>query len=478
MGDQPPTELEQLRQTCQDLQEIFRHSFDGIFVTDGDGTTLMVNAGCERNYGLKAADLVGHHVSEFEKSGLIRPVIACKVAESGQRMSATQHTHEGKTIMVTGIPLFDAGGRVRRVVINSRDMTELIDLQQDLAIAQENLRRVDGEIGELRAQVLKIEGVVLESPAMRRLAELALRVAKVDSTVLITGESGVGKEVLTRLVHKESRRAGGPFIKINCGAIPRDLLESELFGYEPGAFTGAQRHGKHGLIELASGGTLFLDEIGELPLDLQVKLLAVLQDRVLFRVGGTRPVAVDIRVVAATNRDLLDMVGQRTFRSDLFYRLNVVPILVPPLAERREDILPLVRNFTDEFNRLYALDKRLSERVLGRLHDAAWPGNVRELRNVVERLLVTSPGQLVGLSDLEAVMTQGTPGRAGAGHGPLKARRDRLERDLIEDALRQFRTTRAVATALGISQSTVVRRLRSIRARGDGPGPAAGSGRL
>lgn len=386
MSDDLKRQLKQLRQTCEDLQEIFRYSFDGIFVADGDGMTLMVNEGCERNYGLKAEDLVGHHVSEFEKKGWIRPVIADKVAKTGQRMSTTQVTHEGKTIMVTGIPLLDPRGRVRRVVINSRDMTELVNLQQDLAIAREHFRRADDEREELRAQLLKLDGVVLQSPAMRAIADLAMRVAKVDSTVLVTGESGTGKEVITRLIHRESARAAGPFIKINCGALPRDLLESELFGYEPGAFTGAQRQGKHGLVELASGGTLFLDEIGELPLDLQVKLLTVLQDRELVRLGGTKPIAVDVRVVAATNRDLSAMVAEREFRSDLFYRLNVVPIRIPPLAERRDDILPLVARFVDEFNAQYGLHKRLAERVLGRLRGSAWPGNVRELRNFAERL--------------------------------------------------------------------------------------------
>ncbi|MEJ8839999.1 sigma-54 interaction domain-containing protein [Ramlibacter sp. AN1133] len=457
MDDHPSAELEHLRQTCRDLQEIFRTSFDGIFVADGNGMTLMVNEGCERNYGLKAADLVGRHVSEFEKKGWIRPVIAGKVAETRQRMSATQLTHEGKTILVTGIPLFDQGGQVRRVVINSRDMTELVHLQQDLAIARENLRRADGEREELRTQLLSLEGVVLQSPAMRRIAELALRVAKVDSTVLVTGESGTGKEVLTRLIHKESARAEGPFIKINCGALPRDLLESELFGYEPGAFTGAQRQGKHGLVELASGGTLFLDEIGELPLDLQVKLLTVLQDRQLVRLGGTKSVSVDVRVVAATNRDLASMVAERKFRSDLFYRLNVVPIRIPPLAERREDILPLVRQFVDEFNRQYGFSKRLAERLLGRLHASSWPGNVRELRNVVERLLVTSPGDLIGLQDLEAVL----PASGGSDTAGMKPKVQELERRLVEEAMREHKSTRAAAIALGISQSTVVRRLRA-----------------
>lgn len=459
--EEPVSVLEQLRQTCRDLEEILRNSFDGIFVADGEGITLFVNEGCERNYGVKASDLIGHHVSEFEKKGWIRPVIAGKVARTRQRVSTTQVTHQGKTIMVTGIPLFDEQGRVRRVIINSRDMTELVNLQQDLARAQENLLRVDGEVEALRKQVLKVEGVVLQSPPMQRLAELAVRVAKVDSTVLITGQSGVGKEVVTRLIHNESPRTNGPFMKINCGALPRELLETELFGYEPGAFTGAQRQGKHGLIELASGGTLFLDEVGELTLDLQVKLLTVLQDRSLQRVGGTRPISVNVRIIAATNRDLAAMVAERKFRSDLFYRLNVVPIHVPPLAERREDILPLVQQFTDEFNRQYGLNKRLSERVLGRLHDAAWPGNVRELRNAVERLVVTSPGELVGVSELDAALPAARVQHYES--GSLKERLECFEQRLIREAMLEHGSTRGIARALGISQSTVVRRLRQGR---------------
>ncbi|VTU25032.1 (S)-limonene 6-monooxygenase [Variovorax sp. PBL-H6] len=451
-------ELQQVRQTCRDFEDILRNSFDGIFVADGDGMTLFVNEGCERNYGVKASQLIGQHVSEFERKGWIRPVIAGKVAQSKRRISTTQQTHEGKTIMVTGIPLLDEQGRVRRVIINSRDMTELVNLQQVLAQAKENLQRVDSEIAALRNQALKFDGVVLQSPAMQRLAELAVRVAKVNSTVLLTGESGVGKEVVTRLIHTESPRAKGPFIKINCGALPRELLETELFGYEPGAFTGAQRQGKHGLIELAAEGTLFLDEIGEMAPDLQVKLLTVLQDRVVTRVGGTRALPVDVRVIAATNRDLKEMVAQRSFRSDLYYRLNVVPIHVPPLAERREDILPLIHHFSAEFCRQYALERRISERVLRRLHDYRWPGNVRELRNVVERLVVTSPQPLIGLQDLDGVLSADAEGISG--RGSLREQLERFESGLLEEAMRAHGSTRGVAKALGISQSSVVRKLR------------------
>ncbi len=451
-------ELAQAQQSCRDFEEIYRNSFDGIFVADGDGMTLLVNEGCERNYGLKATDLIGRHVSEFEKRGWIRPVIAGKVAQTRQRVTATQQTHEGKTIMVTGIPLFDAAGKVRKVIINSRDTTELVQLQEDLAQARENLRRNDREIEALRVQMLAIDGLVLQSAAMQRIAELAIRVAKVDTTVLITGESGVGKEVVTRLIHSESPRAKGPFIKINCGALPRDLLETELFGYEAGAFTGAQRQGKHGLMELADQGTLFLDEIGELPLDLQVKLLQVLQDRALVRVGGTRSIAINVRIVAATNRDLQEMVAQRSFRSDLYYRLNVVPIHVPPLADRREDILPMAQHFVQEINRQYGLDRRLSERALARLHDHGWPGNVRELKNVIERLIVTSPDAQIGTEQLDAVL----PADAADAARPnaFRQRLDEFERRLIEEAWREHGSTRGAAKALGISQSSVVRKLR------------------
>ena len=456
--DRATDELARLRQVCQDFEDTFHNSFDGIFVADGDGMTLFVNVGCERNYGVRSEDLVGHHVAEFERKGWIRPVIATQVAKQRRRITTTQETHEGKTIMVTGMPLFDDQGNVRRVIINSRDMTELVNLQQDLEAARESLRRVDGEIEALRTQALRFDGVVLQSPAMQRLAELAIRVARVDTTVLVTGDSGVGKEVVTRLIHQESARARGPFMKINCGALPRDLLESELFGYEGGAFTGAQRQGKHGLIELAHGGTLFLDEIGELPVDLQVKLLTVLQDKALVRLGGTRSIPVDVRIVAATNRDLKQMLTQRTFRSDLYYRLNVVPLNVPRLAERPEDILPLVHQFAAEFNDRYGLSKRISERVLSQLRGHDWPGNVRELRNVVERLIVTSPVELIGVGQLSEILAQ--DGGAACGDGTFKEKLARVERALLEDAMRVKGSTRAAARALGLSQSTFVRRFR------------------
>ena len=453
-------ELQALRQTCRDFEEIFRNSFDGIFVADGNGMTLMVNEGCERNYERSAADLVGHHVSEFEKKGWIKPVIATRVATERKRVTAIQRTGGGKTIMVTGIPMFDEAGRVRKIIINSRDTTELVQLQDALVRTRDDLHRVENEMTEMRLQNLKSEGIALRSDSMQRLAEVALRVAKVDSAVLVTGESGVGKEVLARLIHRESHRRAGPLIKINCGAIPAELLEPELFGYEGGAFTGALKQGKVGLIETANGGTLFLDEIGELPMGLQVKLLQMLQDHTVTRVGGTRVIHVDLRVIAATHRDLPAMIEQKQFRSDLYYRLNVVPLAIPPLRMRREDILPLAAHALDALNAQYALKKQFSERANACLRGYDWPGNVRELRNIVERLVVTTPADLIDAEDLPDHLV-GPALPAIRTRDGFRAKVAQFEKQLLADALSQFGNTRAVAKQLKLSQSTVVRKLNA-----------------
>ncbi|WP_312668862.1 sigma-54 interaction domain-containing protein [Stutzerimonas nitrititolerans] len=453
-------QVKQLEQLYLDFREIYRNSFDGIFITDGAGKTLMVNEGCERNYGIVAADLVGKNVFELERAGLIRPVIAPRVIATRERVTSIQETRIGKTIMVTGIPLLDEQGNVRKVIINSRDTTELLQLQEELARAQEKLRRYALEVSQLRMSGPAIAGIVLRSPSMQQISTLAMKVSSVDTTVLITGESGVGKEVMARLIHTESSRSEGPFVKINCGAIPRELLESELFGYDAGAFTGAQRQGKIGMIEVANHGTLFLDEIGELPLDLQVKLLQVLQDKTLVRLGSTRSIAVSVRVVAATNRDLQAMVDSRQFRSDLFYRLNVVPLHVPPLRERREDILPLVQHFLDELNGQYNLTKRFSEQALAALLDHSWPGNVRELRNMIERLVVTTPDALIRTDYLPPQLCVARNGDHEAGPADLRARTARFERELVLEAVERFGSTRAAAKHLKISQSSVVRRMK------------------
>ena len=253
--------------------------------------------------------------------------------------------------------MFDDNGELVQIVVNVRDMTDLERLQRQLEATVELNQRYVSELEQIRLQQLKMEDLVAKSPAMQRVVEMAARIATVDSTLLIMGESGVGKEVITNKIHSLSRRKNQPFIKLNCGAIPENLLESELFGYAGGAFTGAKKEGKPGMFELASGGTLFLDEIGELPLGLQVKLLRVLQEKTLTRVGGVKPISVDVRVIAATNKDLPTLVKAGTFRDDLYYRLNVFGIQIPPLRQRREDIPPLLHEMLRKVNQKYSMQK-------------------------------------------------------------------------------------------------------------------------
>jgi TyrR family helix-turn-helix protein len=296
---------------------------------------------------------------------------------------------------------------------------------------------------------------------MRELLDTVIRVAQVDSTVLITGESGTGKELVAEIIHNNSARKDKPFIKVNCGAIPENLLESELFGYEAGAFTGANKGGKPGYFELADGGTILLDEIGDLQYSLQVKILRFLQDREISRLGGGGPVKVDVRILAATNRNLLDMIQKKQFREDLYYRLNVVPINVPPLRDRKEDIPGLVYHFIQMFNRKYQMAKRISPEVISCFMKYEWPGNVRELENIIERLVVVTSSDLIDIDNLPMYIGMhnlAAPRVIVTGILPMQEAIESLEKQLIEKAYSQFRTTRQMAAELKVNASTIVRK--------------------
>jgi transcriptional regulator with PAS, ATPase and Fis domain len=293
---------------------------------------------------------------------------------------------------------------------------------------------------------------------MEAVLRTALKVAAVDANVTISGESGVGKNLIARHIHKKSGRHDGPFIEINCGAIPENLLESELFGYEPGAFTGAHQKGKIGTIQLAHRGTLFLDEIGELSLPLQVKLLKVIQEKTLTRIGGSGEIRVDFRLIAATNRDLAALVQAGRFREDLFYRLNVVPLTIPPLRERPEDILPLVMHFLHRANEKYAMRKTLSSSCLEHLLAFHWPGNAREVQNLLERLVVTADGPTVTSAQLPAEFRRAAT--AALEGGTLAEAKEHLEADLVRRAWNRTRTCIGVARELGISHASATRKLR------------------
>ena len=282
---------------------------------------------------------------------------------------------------------------------------------------------------------------------------------------MLTGESGVGKGVIAKLLHENGSRKEYPFIKVNCGAIPENLIESELFGYESGAFTGSRKNGKKGLFETADKGTIFLDEISELPLNLQVKLLQVIQEREITRVGGVESIPIDVRIISATNRDLMPLVHGGKFREDLYYRLNVVPISIPPLRERPEDIIPMIRIFLNQNNIKMKEHKEIDSKTIAILMKYSWPGNVRELQNIIERLVITTKGTTILPENLPGFIleTAGSIDPDNAGllpTGSLKEALDRAEREILLNAQKQYKTTRAMAKALGVSQPTIVRKLQ------------------
>lgn len=475
-------ELEDYRTSFQDLQTIFDTSFDVIYVSDGNGVTLRVSSACERLWGLKKEELIGRSVFELEAEGVFRPSVTRLVLEKGRRVQVLQETKTGRRLMVVGTPIKDAAGRIVRVVNASRDVTEIEELEQEL-------NQLKSMIEGYRRQLVKLqesqsehgEQLVYRSKAMENVVSLVERVAATDSTVLIQGESGVGKEVVVNYIHRLSPRAEKPLIKLNCAAIPESLLESELFGYEPGAFTGANRQGKAGLFELSHEGTLFLDEIGDMPLGLQVKLLRVLQEKEVVRIGGHKPIRVNVRIIAATNQDLQNLVNNGKFRQDLYYRLNVIPITIPPLRERREDIIPLIYHFLRLYQSKLGRSIILSEEALSILESYDWPGNVRELQNIVERLVVTADSDVITVDHLPSAILQSIPKKNRSHHLEIMAKEDDLinvkqimplkeairlvETKLIRMALKQYGTISNAAKHLKIDQSTLSRKIQKINMR-------------
>ncbi|WP_248476838.1 sigma 54-interacting transcriptional regulator [Tepidibacter aestuarii] len=446
----------------EELKEIINSSSDGIHVTDGNGITLYFNSACERIDGVDASNIVGKHMKELVKCGIYSKSVALEVLEKKVPITILQKVN-GKEIMATGTPILK-NGKISKVVINSRDITELNNLKRQLKDAHNIKEKFKSELELLRWEQMNEGNIVIKSFKMKKILTLAVRVARVDSTVLIQGESGVGKGVISRLIHHNSSRKNKPFIKIDCGSIPESLLESELFGYEKGSFTGAAKEGKIGLIELANEGTLFLDEIGELPLELQAKLLRVLQDREFLRIGGKKLISVDIRIIAATNKNLKKMIDDKKFREDLYYRLNVVPIFITPLRERKEDIQPLIMNCLDRLNKKYKFAKRINPKALKYLIEYSWPGNVRELENIIERLIVTTSNEVIGLEDLPNLITNYTSKNENiisiGNLSPFKDTMDSYERNLLLNVMEKSKNTKEMSDILKLDRSTIRRKLK------------------
>lgn len=449
----------ELEAVNKELESIFESSYDEIFVVDGQGIAIKVNSACERNYGLKATEIIGKSVFELEKMGIFTPSVTREVLAKKERITLVQETKAGRHLLVTATPVFNQEGELIRVVCNSRDLTELLTLKEQIDEQEKLIKEYNHQLKEIKEKEAIYTEVIYESKEMHRVIQLIEKVATVDSTVLLLGESGVGKSLLAQKIHERSSRKNEKFITLNCGAIPENLLESELFGYEEGSFSGARKGGKPGILELADRGTLFLDEIGELPLNLQVKLLHVLQDKTFQRIGGTEDIVVDVRIIAATNKDLEQMVKEKRFREDLYYRLHVIPIEIPPLRKRRKDIYPLLQFYVDKLNKKYNKNHQLDSKTVSILLDYAWPGNIRELENIVERLIVTADSPIIIPEQLPSHLLK-TEQNEDVQDVSLKQWLEEKEKELITRMYDKYGSSYKVAEVLQISQSSANRKIR------------------
>lgn len=436
-------------------------SYDGFMVTDAQGVVIRINKALEKALSVSRLELIGRNVQDLVKEGFYSGSASVKVIKSKKPETITIIKNE-TTWMATGMPVFDNKGALSSVVVNLRDITALNSLNNRLKHQESVAEGYIIELMRVTKMTYEDTNLIAHSKAMQNILDIIKVISNVDSTVLITGESGTGKEVVVNEIYGRGHRRHRPIIKINCGAIPETLFESELFGYEEGAFTGAKKTGKAGAFELANQGTLFLDEVGELTADAQVKLLRVLQEGEITRVGGSRPIKVDVRVIAATNVDLWKRIEEGSFRADLFYRLNVVNIDLPPLRERREDIIPLAMYFLKKFNKKYHKDKTMDLALGQTLYQLDWLGNIRELENLIENMIV--------LTQSNVLLPEHMPPRyqkdetynepvAIKGIHPLKEVVAEAERQLLHNARRRYGTTREIARALKVDQSTVSRKL-------------------
>ncbi len=445
---------------------IIDSSSDGLFVCDGSGRILRVNPASQRINNATAEQLVGRAYLDAAEEGLvILPSAALEAIKSRDVVSLLQENRFGRKLISTATPVFDDDDELIRVVVSERDITETDRLQRKLEEQQAIGDHFRHQVQELQQEFLTSQPVIAKSPCMVKTLKQALKVSEVDSTVLILGESGVGKGLIADLIHKNSRRCDKPIIKINCGAIPETLIEAELFGYEKGAFTGASAS-KPGHLELADGGTLFLDEIAELPLASQVKLLRFMEDGVVTRLGSTRSRKVDVRLLAATNRNLDQLVTSGQFRTDLFYRLSVIPLLVPALRERRECLIALIRSYVDHFAARSKVSRKLSAAALDIMVQYPYPGNVRELMNICERMVVMSDTEMLDVDDLPQDVLARTGGGSclvdGSWSEAMSMAKilESVEKRVLSEAGKKYRKQQDIAEALGMSQPTVARKLQ------------------
>ncbi len=427
-----------------DILDVIEASFDGIIICDSTGKTLFVNSAAERIMGIVAAEIIGKDSIDLQKAGIISYATSQETLRTRKPFTTLQTYRNDRTALVSS-NIIEISHKAPYVIINVRDITML--------------SKGPSDSGDMDSD----SSIICKSREMKEVFDIARSIAPTEATVLLQGETGVGKDVIAQLIHTFSNRKERRFVKINCGTLPEQLMESELFGYDAGAFTGAVKGGKAGLVEYAEKSTLFLDEIGEMPLSLQPKLLELLQDFKFNRIGSTKKMRADIRVIASTNKNLKELVAKKQFRDDLFYRLNVIPIEIPPLRDRPDDIIPLINNYLQLFNRKYHVKKRVAEDAYHVLLSYGWPGNIRELANCIERLVVTSCKEEIRRSDLPDYMFQ-NPSCDESGvlpdrHCTLKEAVEFCEKEMISRYLDKGYTTEQIGRFLGVNQSTISRKI-------------------
>ncbi|MBP2652296.1 MAG: norR 15 [Firmicutes bacterium] len=454
-----------------DFREIGDHLYDGIYLTDGQGRTLYVNKAYTRITGIKSEEILGKCVNDLSTEGFYVNAVTPEVLKHKRQVNSMAESPRKKNkILVTGNPIFDDLGGVKNVVVIDREITDLLEIKSELESSQKKIKAVEEDKNKRKQEIEHLrklnvsQNLLGHSSEMQKIIKMVDQVAGIDVTVLITGETGAGKEVVANDIYMNSPRKNGPFIKVNCAAIPASLLEAELFGYEKGAFTGAINTGKLGMFELADKGALLLDEIGDIPIELQSKLLRVIQHKELTRIGGTKSVKLDVRIISATNCDLLELVKQGKFREDLYYRLNVFPIHIPPLRSRVSDIEILTKHFLNIYNTKYGKATTIDELGLKVFQEYSWPGNIRELQNIIERLVIVSEYNVSVGEEQIASMLNIDPYYGGVikKEAGLKEIVQNVEKRTIEKVLALCGSTRKAAKVLKIDQSTIVKKAKKL----------------
>ncbi len=463
------TSSDSLPYSAQDMPRLLNdvllnYVHDSVTVTDGRGILLNVSASCEENFGFRAKDFIGKPIELLERKGIFRPCITLMVLEQGRKVTSRQPDKQGIQLFVTGIPVYDEAGSIVYVVsFSSWDIQSMEELEEKYLRLRKELCRCSSENRALRSKLVDLSPVVAESHAMKKLCETVRRIAPYTVPVLITGESGVGKSYLARTLHRESLRGAGPFIEINCGILPKRILETELFGDPESGTDRNWEEAKTSALELADSGTLFVSEVDKLPPDLQLRLV-----RFFKKANGRLPEEaaseLDVRLIASSQKDLKQMVQEGKFREELFYLLNTIPLEIPPLRNRPEDVLALIFHFLESKNGAYRIDKRFTQQALDILLDYNWPGNIREIESVIERVLLTSPDTVIQSSHLPDFICSYARSLNDKDFS-LKKALEFYEKRIVLQAFERHGTTTATAHALGISQPSVVRKLKKYDAK-------------